>query len=126
MFRSFVRVAAARHEGEEVHSDFLELPGQLTLRLEIHEPESPAPLRWVSAARTDSVLFEGYVAEGDTVQAGDLRLAVPRMRRWTFVEVRRNPGLMLVFTGFWVALAGLTLTFVARVRAGAARGEKLS
>ena len=33
LFRSFVRVAAANHEGETVHSDFIELPGELSLRL---------------------------------------------------------------------------------------------
>jgi len=117
-----VRIAAARHEGSEVHSDFLELPGQLTLRLEIHEPESPQPRRWLSASRADSSLFEGYVAEGDTVAVGENRMASPRMRRWTFVEVRDNPGLLIVFIGFWVALGGLTLTLIARLR-GEARRE---
>jgi len=123
-FRSFVRIAAANHEGQEVHSDFLMLPGQLTLRLEIHEPERPEPLRWVSVERADSVLFRGYVAAADTVQAGDLRVVVPRMRRWTFGEVRRNPGLGAVFAGFWVALAGLALTFAARMRAESNRGRR--
>jgi hypothetical protein len=123
IFRSFVRIASARHEGVDVHSDFIELPGQLTLRLEIHDSESPLPLRWVAAERADSVLFEGYVAEGDTVLVDELALSLPRMRRWAFVEARENPGVGVVFAGFWVGLAGLSLTFLARVRADHRRGE---
>jgi hypothetical protein len=116
IFRSFVRVAAANHEGVDVHSDFIELPGQLSLSLEIHEPDGPEPRRWLSASKAGAVLFEGYVADDDTVSIDGARLSSPRMRRWTFVEVRQNPGLFAVFWGFWVALGGLSLTLVARVR----------
>ena len=121
IFRSFVRVAAANHEGVDVHSDFIELPGQLSLRLEIHEPNGTEPRRWLSASKAGVVLFEGYVADGDTFDVDGGRLSSPRMRRWAFVEVRENPGLTVVFTGFWVALGGLTLTLIARVRGGPRR-----
>jgi hypothetical protein len=55
------------------------------------------------------------VAPGDTVVAADLRVGVPRTRRWCYVEVVRAPFLPLVFAGFWTALAGLTISALARI-----------
>ena len=60
---------------------------------------------------------------GHTVLVEDLALSVPRMRRWAFVEARENPGVGVVFAGFWIGLAGLSLTLVARLRADRHRGE---
>ena len=55
------------------------------------------------------------MALGDTVVVADLRVGVPRIRRWCYVEVVRAPFLGLVFGGFWTALAGLTISALARI-----------
>jgi hypothetical protein len=56
------------------------------------------------------------------VLVDEFALSLPRMRRWAFVEARENPGVGVVFAGFWIGLAGLSLTFLARVRADHGRG----
>jgi hypothetical protein len=117
LFRRFVRMKVRKSGNEWIHADFIELPDS-RIRVEVHINEGVGqgtpPGRRLSVTKGDSTLFEGDVAAGDTVVAGEIRVAVPRVRNWCYLHAVRNPWLWLVFTGFWVGLAGLTITVLPR------------
>jgi hypothetical protein len=118
LFRRFVRLKVRKSEGELVHADYVEL-SNLGLKVEVHVDQGvltgDPPRRRVLVSRADSTLYSGEIAAGDTVIAGDFRVAVPRVRNWCYLHAVRNPWLWLVFSGFWAALAGLTITVLPRV-----------
>ncbi|MEN8008595.1 MAG: hypothetical protein ABFS42_16420, partial [Candidatus Krumholzibacteriota bacterium] len=117
VFRRFMRMKVRKSGDEWIHADFIELEDSHT-RIEVQiiegdRQESPQR-RQLSVSRGDSILFVGEVAAADTVVAGALRVAVPRIRNWCYLHAVRNPWLWMVFTGFWVGLAGLTITVLPR------------
>jgi cytochrome c biogenesis protein ResB len=118
LFRGFVRLKTHDTEGPAVFEDFLLLPEE-NVRVHLSVLPDPtagrAPERHVSVERGEDLLFRGAVAPGDTVEAADLRVGVPRVRRWCYVEVVESPFLGLVFAGFWTALAGLAISALARI-----------
>lgn len=118
LYRRFVRMKVRKSGGEWIHADYIEIHEPQT-RIEVHileGVESGSPLRrQLSVTREDSTLFEGEVSAGDTVSAGGIRVAVPRVRNWCYLHAVRNPWMWMVFSGFWVGLAGLTITVLPRV-----------
>jgi hypothetical protein len=118
VFRSFVRLKTRSVDGRPVYEDFLFLPGDsVRVHLSVSPDPEPGhpPERRVAVERGPNLLFHGAVAPGDTAVAADLRVGVPRLRRWCYVEVVRTPFLGLVFSAFWTALAGLTISALARI-----------
>lgn len=117
-FRSFVRLKVRRTDDGLFHEDFIEIPESRTrVQFRIDEGngyESPKG-GLLTVTDADSILFGGEIAFGDTITAGEIRVAVPRVRNWCYLHAVRNPWLWLVFTGFWVGLAGLTITVLPRV-----------
>ena len=119
VFRGFVRLAAPRGSGDLVHEDFVLLPDDdLRVRLAVHPgPDAgTAPERHVAVERGHEELWSGVLAPGDTAAVAGLRLTVPRLRRWCYVDVVENPFLEPVFAGFWIGLAGLTISALARTQ----------
>jgi len=124
VFRSFIRLKATRTLDSIQHEDFIMLQdGTLSLNVRVvPEPGDPQVFgRWLTVTRNDSTLFSGELAVADTVVAGDMRIAIPRMRNWCYLHVMGNPLLWLVFSGFWLGLAGMAITVVARVIPGRER-----
>ena len=117
VFRRFMRMKVSRSDHGLVHTDFIELPDSDTrIEVQINEGDrSGTPQgRLVTVTKKDATLFTGELAAGDTITAGAIRVAVPRVRNWCYLHAVRNPWLWLVFTGFWVGLAGLTISVLPR------------
>lgn len=118
LFNSFVRLSTQSIGGQQIYSDFVQLTDDATvIHLEVDPGESAhsLPVTHVTVERYDEHVYNGKLVPGQHAQAGNLQLSIPELRRWAYVEVVENPWLPQVFLGFWLALAGLTLTFVARV-----------
>lgn len=126
IFRGFVRLKATKSGSEWIHADFVELPGS-DIRVEVHITEGfgsdAEPGRLLEVTRAEATLFSGEISAADTVSVGEIRVAVPRVRTWCYLHAVRNPWLWLVFTGFWFALAGLTITVLPRVFPKKERGS---
>lgn len=65
---------------------------------------------------------QGEVPVGGTFDAGDFRLEAREIRYWVGMDVRYDPGLPVIFASLCFGLAGMVLTFVARVRQGPRKG----
>ncbi len=119
LLRTFVRVGGHRTgPGKIIHEDFIDSPvaGQkLGIRVEPGASPGTGPTVAVTVLEDETEIQAGIAAVGDTLQMGGIRVAVPRMRRWCYIQVVENPWIWLIFTGFWVGLAGQALSAVARV-----------
>lgn len=118
LLHSFVRVANRKENGENIHRDFIVVPND-NLHIEIGViPASAAPdVHYeITATRDSVVLYSGDVTSGDTVAFAGYKFTIPRLRQWCYIDVVKSPYLNLVFFGFWSALAGLTLSFVSRLK----------
>jgi hypothetical protein len=118
LFRSFVRVANRKEDGQYVHRDFIVVPdGDLHLEIEVNPDSSGLNIAYQITASQDSVeLYSSSISSNDTVNFSGYKFTVPRLRQWCYIDVVKSPYLNLVFFGFWSALAGLTLSFVSRLK----------
>lgn len=118
LFRSFVRLQVHETDSGPLHRDHLPLPD---LGLRVETTIDPAgdidgePGRLVRLLRDETELASVRLSAADTLDAEGLRITVPRVRRWCYLHVVRNPWLEVVFAGFWTGLAGLALSTVPRV-----------
>ena len=85
------------------------------IRVEPGDTPGNIPVVTLTVLEGETEIQAGIAAVGDTLQMGEIRVAVPRMRRWCYIQVVENPWIWLIFTGFWVGLAGQALSAVARV-----------
>ncbi|HWR82156.1 MAG TPA: cytochrome c biogenesis protein ResB [Candidatus Deferrimicrobium sp.] len=118
LFAGFVRLATVSAEGRRRYADFIELPQQqLTVNLEVFPAKdgSETPTFQMSVERRGMVALDTIVTTADTVTAFEYRFAVPRWRRWCYLNVVENPYLNVVFVGFWLALTGMSVGLVSRV-----------
>jgi cytochrome c biogenesis protein ResB len=63
----------------------------------------------------------GTVVVGAELALGGLRLSPREVRFWVGMNVRHDPGLWVVLSSLTLGLVGVVLTFVGRLRQGAAR-----
>jgi cytochrome c biogenesis protein ResB len=63
----------------------------------------------------------GQAVVGAKFDAGDFALSAKEVRYWVGMSVRYDPGLGVILASLCSGLAGMVLTFVGRVRQGAAR-----
>lgn len=118
LLRSFVRIANRKENGNRVHRDFIVVPDD-NLHLEIEvKPDSSGPnVAYQIAASRDSItLYAGSISSNDTVAFSGYKFTIPHLRQWCYIDVVKSPYLNLVFFGFWSALAGLTISFVSRLK----------
>jgi hypothetical protein len=118
LFRSFVRLAHRPERGGMVDADFVYLPEDSTrVLLSVAGGSEPGSntQTLVTIERNGHEIYNGYPGiEGEGLPDGR-SIAVPRLRRWCYVEAIRNPFMSVVFAGFWIALAGLVITLVPRL-----------
>lgn len=118
LFRSFVRIANRKENGSHLHRDFIVVPDN-NLHLEIEVKPAPVGqdvIYQLTASQDSIVLFAGGINSNDTVSFSGYKFTIPRLRQWCYIDVVKSPYLNLVFFGFWSALAGLTLSFVSRLK----------
>jgi len=61
-------------------------------------------------------IAEGETEIGDKVGLGEYVLSVPEVRYWVAMNVRYEPGKPIVLTSLWVALAGMVITTIGRMK----------
>lgn len=57
-------------------------------------------------------LFKGKAALGERVKAGDFFLSMEEVRYWTSMNVNYHPGLVIIFSSFWIVCGGAILTII--------------
>jgi hypothetical protein len=118
VFRSFVRLAQRPGEGKTVNADFVILPEDST-RIALSVTDGPGPdsqvRTRVTVERGGQQIYNGFPGTEGTGLPDGREIAVPRLRRWCYIEAIRNPFMSVVFAGFWIALAGLVITLVPRL-----------
>lgn len=67
-------------------------------------------------------LFDGKVALGERVKAGEYFFSMEEVRYWTSMNVNYRPGLPLIFGSFWIIFGGLVLNLI--LKAAKSRGEE--
>ncbi len=65
----------------------------------------------------------GQVVVGGTFDAGHFKLSPREIRYWVGMDVRYDPGMTAILASLCLGLAGMVLTFVGRVRQGAAKAR---
>jgi len=63
----------------------------------------------------------GQVLVGGQFDAGDFTLSPKEIRYWVGMDVRYDPGLTVILASLCLGLGGMVVTFVGRVRQGAAK-----
>ncbi len=117
LFHSFVRIANRKENREQFHRDFIVVPeNNIHLEIEVKTDREPDIEYRIRAIQDSVVLFAGLMIPDDTVTFDGYKLSIPRLRQWCYIDVVKSPFLNLVFFGFWSALAGLTLSFVGRLK----------
>ncbi|HSG98482.1 MAG TPA: hypothetical protein VLB27_00435, partial [candidate division Zixibacteria bacterium] len=118
LLRGVVRLATQGSMNAPVYADFVQLP-DLGLKLDLKvEPGDKGGLETpcrVAVTEEGEALYDGILRPGDTARFGTYELAIPRLRRWCYIDVVESPFLNLVFIGFWTALAGMVITFIPRL-----------
>jgi hypothetical protein len=117
LFHSFVRLARRPDDNGMIDADFVFLPQDSTrieLRMVTDHEDGEMARTQVTVERDGQQLYSGYPGPAGADLPDGQNVAVPRLRRWCYVEAIRNPFMQLVFTGFWIALAGLAFTLAPR------------
>ena len=114
IFKNFVRLATRKIEAEKVYSDFVILLNP-THKIEIEVVPDIEATYNINVADETETLYKGVLNSEDTVSFDGYEVTIPRLRRWCYVDVIESPFLNLVFTGFWMAIAGLVISFVPRL-----------
>jgi len=118
LFRSFVRLSRRQSEDGIVDLDYVFLDDegtQIELRMLTPPKQGAPPQTQVSVQQNGTELYSGIPGVAGVVLPDGKRIAVPRLRRWCYVEAIENPFMSLIFAGFWIALAGLTFTLIPRM-----------
>lgn len=64
----------------------------------------------------DKPVGEGKAWIGERVLVGDYYLEAREVRYWVGMDVRYEPGKPIVLTSLWVALSGVIITFIGRLK----------
>ncbi len=61
-------------------------------------------------------LSAGVKVVGERFQSGEYYLTAREVRYWVAMNVRYDPGKPIVLASLWVALSGIIMTFIGRMR----------
>jgi hypothetical protein len=73
------------------------------------------PFRTAHPAQGEKIIAKGKAAIGEKFEAGNYVLSVNEVRYWASMNVRYDPGLLIILTSFWIGLGGMILTTIARL-----------
>lgn len=119
VFRSFVRVTKRTIDDENVHADFVFLPDlKLKLSIEIipSEVSADSTRYGLRIEKDEELLTSDTVLIGGQIIFDGYKLSVSRVRYWCYIGAIKNPFIDLIFLGFWSAIAGMSLGFLARMK----------
>jgi hypothetical protein len=75
-------------------------------------PYDPSP--WAEQKEGEEI-FKGKAALGKKIRAGDYFLSMDEVRYWTGMKVVYRPGMMIVFSSFWIGLGGLIISAIQKM-----------
>ncbi|UCE79253.1 MAG: cytochrome c biogenesis protein ResB [Nitrospiraceae bacterium] len=73
------------------------------------------PFREGHHVQGEKIIAKGEAALREKFTAGDYFLSVHEVRYWASMNVRYDPGLLIILTSFWIGLGGMILTTIARL-----------
>lgn len=126
IFGAFVSLATEEVPGGHLYRDIFSIPGtgleveaqfypDLSIGGDYLNRRTYLPVRpgLVLTVREKSrVLFQGSIRPGEGVQAGVYQVSFPEWRRWSGLTVTRDEGRVIVYLGFVLAIAGLTMMYL--------------
>ncbi len=118
LFRSFVRLSTQKTDGEAKYVDYVLIDTEnLKVGLEAipQGTELDSTLLEISVEKNELPLYLDTLAVGEVATVGGHQFSVPRLRRWSYIDVLKSPYLGLVFFGFWSAIGGMVIGFVSRL-----------
>ena len=122
LFASFVRLSTRTVDGRSTFADFVLLPQQgLKVGVEVLTASDSARFE-IIVESPDGSEYIDTLSLGQMTDFEGLRLTIPRLRKWCYINVVKSPFLDLVFAGFWLALSGLTIGFIPRLIRPGKRG----
>jgi hypothetical protein len=60
-------------------------------------------------------LVKGKALLGERIEAGDYFISMEEVRYWASMKVIYRPGLMIIYSSFWLGLGGLTLSIIMKM-----------
>ncbi len=94
-------------------------------RQKTYKPDYPGLA--LTVQRDGQRIFQGMLSKGSPVTVGEYRLVFDHYLLWSGITVVRDPGLYVIYTGFWIAVAGLGLMYIANpqmlIRKGGKKGD---
>lgn len=85
-------------------------------------PDGPFPraprVKFVARAPGEGMLYAGEVSPDQPFKAGAYSVSVGEIRYWAAFQVRRDPGLPLIFASFWLAVLGAAAALLPRLARG--------
>jgi hypothetical protein len=101
-----------------------EMPGDAVRLLGVFRPASSGhlvrdpSLKVVASGAGGRTLGAGTARPGSPARVAGLTVSLGEVRYWAAFTLAREPGLRVVFAGFWIAIAGAALTLLPRVFRG--------
>lgn len=85
-------------------------------------PDGPFPrapkMKFVARDPNGGKLCVGQVSPGQVFKAGEYAVSFGEIRYWAAFQVRRDPGLPLIFAAFWLAVLGAAAALLPRLARG--------
>ena len=125
LLESYVNISTSAHPASHAYQDSFAVPGtDLKLWLAFfpdlkkkagyitgsYQPVNPG--LQIRITQGKQVLHSGYAAIGETIEFDDYQVSFPDLRRWSAIKISKDPGLPLVYTGFWLAVTGLIMIYL--------------
>lgn len=73
------------------------------------------PYRAEHPVAGEKIIAKGSAAIGEKFQAGNYFLSVNEIRYWAGMNIRYDPGLLIILSSFWIGLGGMILTTIIRL-----------
>lgn len=125
LLESYVNIGTIPHPTSHAYQDSVTVPGTdlkfwLTFFPDLREKGdyitgSYRPVKpglQIRVTQGKQVLYSGYAAIGESVGFGKYQVSFPELRRWSAIKISRDLGVPLVYTGFWLAVAGLMMLYL--------------
>ena len=126
LFKSFVRLASRKIEGETIHYDYITI-GETDIKIDITVLSDTvildSPEYQITVHEDERLLCDTTLTDIDIIECEELKISVPRLRRWCYISAVNSPFQNLIFFGFWSALSGLAIGFIPRLMENKSRKE---
>lgn len=102
----------------------IDFPGVALKASAMLRPSSDGPfprdprMKFVARSPGDGKIHAGEVSPGRPFEAGAYTVSFGEIRYWAAFQVRRDPGIPLIFAAFWLAVLGAAAALLPRLSRG--------